>query len=106
MSVVDYETFWTHDLQGRLRLFNSISDENKADLVRTHVERWRDANRDRLTPEQLAMIEENISYVTPGLYRSKTQAQLNLARDLERRNAALFSHEEMRQFLTIYGNDG
>jgi len=106
MSVVDYEMFWSHDLQGRLRLFNSISDESKADLVRTQIERWRDANRVRLTPEHLAMLDENISFVTPERYRFRTPAMLDLLKDLERRNAALFSREEMRQFFTIYGNEG
>jgi hypothetical protein len=104
-GTVDYDTFMASDLQGRLRTFNAVSAENRAILVSTHIRRWRDANKTRLSPEQLGLIAEWLEFVTPAAYRSDRPAEvLTYAKDLETRSAAHFSRDEMAQALTIHGS--
>jgi RecB family exonuclease len=97
---VDYDTFWKQDLQGRLGLFNAITPENKAAIVRTHAQRWLDANRARLTTEQITLMEENVSFTTADLYR---QSRNKKSKELETRTAAIFTRDDMGHALTIYG---
>ena len=41
---VDYDTFMIKPLQEKIRVFNEISPENRALLVKTHAQRWLQAN--------------------------------------------------------------
>jgi len=101
---VDYDTFMKQDVQGRIRTFNQISAENRAELVRTQIQRWKDANRARLTPGQLNLIEEWLALATAFNYRTPiTEEQKARVKDLEVRSAAVFSREDMTQALTIQG---
>jgi hypothetical protein len=103
-AVVDYDTFMQQDVQGRLRVFNQLTPENRAELVQTQLKRWVEKNRARLTPEQLKVMDENLAFVVPDLYRQPmNEEQRAKARDLEARTAALFSREDMMQALTING---
>jgi hypothetical protein len=61
---VDYDSFMQQDLQGRIRTFNQVTPENRAELVQTQIKRWVEQNRTRLTPEQLKVMDENLAYVT------------------------------------------
>lgn len=99
---VSYDTFWQADVQGRLRMFNEISPENRAALVRTHIERWLDQNRSRLSAEQVKAMEDNRDFVTPEMYSpSRPPEVMERAKVLQQRTAALFSQEEIMQALTI-----
>ena len=101
-SAVGYDAFMQRDLDGRIRTFNQITPENRAELVKTQITRWVAKNRLRLTPEQLKVMDENLAFVTPDLYRQpKKPADVAQAIDLETRTAAVFSREEMMQALTI-----
>ena len=57
--------------QERLRIFTDVSPENRALLIKTHIERWLTANRPRITPEQIAVVEEIIPFITPELYQAE-----------------------------------
>jgi len=99
---VDYDTFMQQDVQGRIKTFNQVTPENRADLVRTQIRRWVEKNRSRLTPEQLKIMDENLAFVTADRYRQPAnQEQMAKAKDLEARTAKVFSREEMMQALTI-----
>ena len=101
----DYDTFMKRDLQARIRRFNEISPENRAELVRTQITRWIDLRRASLTAEQLKLIEEWLSIVSPDTYRlPKSEALMTRIKDLETRSAALFTREDLRQALTINGD--
>lgn len=103
-AAVDYDTFMQQDVNGRISTFNAVSPENKADLVRTHLQRWTDANRARLSPEQLAHLQDALMFVTSDLYRQPKPADVTArAKDLESRSAALFTREDVMQAMTIYG---
>jgi hypothetical protein len=101
-AAVDYDTFMQQDVEGRIRTFNRITPENRAALVRTQIERWLAKNRDRLTAEQRAVMNENLAFVTTERYAQKmSPEEAARARALETRTAALFSREDMMQALTI-----
>lgn len=103
-GVVDYDTFMKQDFEGRIRVFNQVTPENRAELVQTQIKRWIEMNRARLTPEQLKVMEENLAFVVADRYRQpKNEEQRAKAKELESRTAALFSRDDMRQALTIHG---
>jgi hypothetical protein len=87
----------------RLRLFNAISGEEQAELVQTHISRWLESHRQDLTAEQVNIVEENISFVSPELYlRPRNLELFSRFKDLENRTAALLSREQMRDALTMH----
>ena len=99
---IDYDTFMQMDFQGRLRTFNQITPENKAALVRTHIERWLDKNRSRLNAEQIKVMEENVAFVAADAYRlPRDPRKMEQAQALEAKTAAVFSGSDMSQALTI-----
>ena len=53
---IGYDQFMPHPLQERRRIFNEISAENRAFLIKTHIGRWLAANRPQLPPEQIAVL--------------------------------------------------
>jgi hypothetical protein len=58
----------------------------------------------RLTREQIAIMEENLAFLTADLYRQQPSPELMAkVKALETRTAALFSREDMAQALTING---
>ena len=102
---VDYDTFMQQDVQGRIRTFNQVTPENRAELVQTQITRWVEKNKARLTPEQLKVMDENLAYVTADRYRKPmTAEEMAQAKDIEARTAAVFSREDMMQALTIQGD--
>ena len=105
VNAVTYDAYMQLDMPGRIRTFNQVSPENCADIVRTHIQRWLDANRSRLTEEQIAVMEENISFITTDKYAlPKTDENMARLKQLEAKAAALFTREEMFQALTIQGS--
>ena len=104
-SVPDtYDIFMRLDLRERDRTFKQAAPETRAQLVQTHIQRWIDSNRSRLTPEQLLMMLENLGFVTPDHYRQKASAaDLARARDLAVRTMAVFSPKDLIQALTFNG---
>lgn len=85
--------------QERIRIFNEVSAENRALLIKTHIERWLAANRSRLMPEQIAVIEEIIPFIRPEWYqpdrdREKYERE---AEGLCLKLETVFSREEVMQ---------
>ena len=99
---VPYDEFFalTDRDDDRIRVFNEITAENRATLVRTHLERWLNRNRGRLSAEQVAMMEENIRFVGPELYGlpKKPEVQAKVL-DLAERTRKLFSPSDVAQVL-------
>ena len=101
---IDYDTFWTMDLQGRLRAFNEATPENRAALVREHLTRWMDANRARLSTEQLKVLGENLAAITPDFYRVPQRPEvMERAKALEAKTAAVMSRDDIGASMTLYG---
>lgn len=94
---MDYEDFCKRPADEKRQVFDAITAENRAVLARTQIERWRDANQKRLTPPQLASLKDMLELMTPDLYRpeSRTEAMVKGMRDLEQKQIALFTREDL-----------
>jgi hypothetical protein len=104
VKTVDYDTFGKLDVQERRRVFGEISPENKAELMRTQVKRWLEKNRNRLSLEQISVLEESITSLTPDSYRlPRSDEAIKRMKELEAKAAALFSGED-RQVFTLEGD--
>lgn len=68
---IRYDKFFLSSDEERKEIFNEISADNRAFLVKTHVERWLAANRSRLTDEQVSVVEELIQSISPEWYKEK-----------------------------------
>jgi hypothetical protein len=105
VPVVTYDEFMIKPVGERIGIFNQVSPENRADLVRTHLSRWLERNADRLSDEQKEVMDENLGFITPDRYRGVISADDQAsARALEERTAKVFSRDEARQALTLHGD--
>jgi len=103
VSRLDYDSFRSMNWSERVSIFNSISAEERAELVRTHISRWLSLNRHELTDAQIAIVEENIAFIRTELYalpRDEDLGSRYLA--LAKRTALLLSREQTRDALTMY----
>jgi hypothetical protein len=92
------------DIHERNRTFKQVTPDNRAGLVQTHIQRWIDRNRTRLTSEQLLVMFENLEFVTPDHYRLQVSADdLARAKDLAVRTMAAFSPKDLIEALTFNG---
>lgn len=100
---VGYDQYMPQPLEERIRLFNLIPAENRALLIKTHMERWLAANRLRLDPEQVAVVEECICSISPDWYRAERDFEKvsQQAEALRERAEAVFSREDVMQILSI-----
>lgn len=105
-TVVGYDQFMPQPIEERLKLFSEISAENRASIMKTHVERWLAANRPRLTSEQTAVVEEVIRFISPELYREDRDFEKGAqeVEALQEKAEAVFSHEEVRQIMSDRAN--
>lgn len=100
---INYEKFKALDNQGRIKIFNEISPENRALLMKTQVENWLADNRSRINQEQLAFVEEMIGFIKPELYaedrdyRKVTQEADKLFKKAE----AVFSRDEIMEMTFV-----
>lgn len=97
-QTLEYEAFCKiADVQERRTAFLATTPENRALLVRTQLERWRDANRTRLNPKQLESLANLIAAVTPDSYGQGPKADEARAkmRPLAEAQFQFFTREEV-----------
>jgi len=100
---IDYDLFRTKSWPERIAIFNAISAEERAELVRTHVTRWLSLHRHELTDEQIEIVEENIAFISSALYeRPRNEALASRYLELAKRTAMLLSPEQATDALTMY----
>lgn len=101
-SVIGYDHFMPQPLHERIRIFNEISAENRALLIKTHVERWLTANRARLSGEQISVVEEMIPCITPEWYQAErdTEKVHQEVEALRQKAEAVFLREDVMQILS------
>jgi pimeloyl-ACP methyl ester carboxylesterase len=94
---IDYDAFMqTDNIHERMWIFNAMSRENRAEVVRTQIRRWRDANRERLSEAQLALLEEQIQFIHADRFQHPQQdADLARRDELMDRAYGLFRREEL-----------
>jgi hypothetical protein len=104
---IGYDQFMPQPLQERLRIFNQISAENRALLIKTHVERWLKLNRPRLIHEQVAVVEEIIRSISPEWYKIEERPVEQVTQEAEtlrRKAEAVFSSEDVIQIMSNRAN--
>jgi hypothetical protein len=62
---VDYESFCKQDAVTKKILVAKMKPDHCVKLTLTHRQRWLDANRANLTPQQIGAIQEWIKKITP-----------------------------------------
>jgi hypothetical protein len=84
------------------RQFAQLSPENKALIVRTQIERWITANRARLSPAQLRVMQEMAAVVSPDLYGpNRTEGTLTRVQEIEKRAISLLGKEDVGRAATL-----
>ena len=102
-TTVDYDTLMQQQDKAAIRRqFAQLSPENKALIVRTQIERWINANRARLLPAQLQVLQEMASVVSPDLYiPNRTEATLARVQEREKRAISLLGKEDVGRAATL-----
>lgn len=104
-SKIEYDEFCKLDVKTKNGVFAAATPENRAELIRTQIQRWLGKNRERLSPEQVKVIEENISFIKADLYDlPRREEDMAKAKALEQRTLALMSREDMTEAFTIFGS--
>ena len=100
---VDYDTLMQQQDKAAIRRqFAQLSPENKALIVRTQIERWITANRARLSPAQLQVMQEMAAVVSPDLYSpNRTEGTLARVQELEKRAISLLGKEDVGRAATL-----
>ncbi|HMS40427.1 MAG TPA: hypothetical protein PKE69_09390 [Pyrinomonadaceae bacterium] len=102
---IGYDEYMSLPREKRNIVFGEISVENCALIMKTHVERWLEANRLRLNQEQVIVIEEFISSIMPESYQAKRD-YLKVKQKAEKLYAkaeAVFPQEDIIQFAFLSG---
>jgi hypothetical protein len=87
---IGYDKFFLCSDEERKEIFNEISPDNRAFLIKTHAERWLAANRSRLTDEQVSVVEELIQSISPEWYKEKN----DFSEEIDPKIEALFNKVE------------
>jgi hypothetical protein len=77
LPMTAYDDFMKLSGEERRARFGTISAENKAMIMRTHVELWLRGNRGRLTASEIAVFQEMIAVITPDLYRTRSDSTVD-----------------------------
>lgn len=103
---IGYDQFFFKPVKERIKILNEISAENRAFLFKTQAERWLSANRSRLTPEQVAVVEELIQSISPEWYKKKRNFDeiKPEAEVLVKKLESVLSREDVMEFSTERAN--
>ena len=102
MSRIDYASFRMMSRPERVSLFNTISAEERAELVFTHMSHWLSLHRHELTDEQIEIVEENIAFISHDLYAfPRNEDLVGRFMDLARRTARVLSPDQAREALAM-----
>lgn len=100
---LDYEDYMGFSNQERRSMFRDMTPEKRVSLVREHLQRCRNAYRQTLDADQLALIEEALQeIVTEEMYTFPlTDEQKELRARWDRRIQAYFSRNEATRFFGL-----
>lgn len=101
---VSYDEFGPMDDQQKLAVFNEVSPENRAVLVRTQAERWLAAHHRRLSDEQVEAVEGAIAFIEPSRYDDEDrEADQAAMQEAMARIMVVLSREDIGQAFTRRG---
>jgi len=95
---IDYETYYKlPDAEAKQAAFRATTAESRGTLIKTQLERWRDANQSRLDEKQKAVLAELIQSITPDTYAEGPQGEAARikSRAIIARFEALFSQADL-----------
>lgn len=97
-----HREYMSLDAEARRQVFNKVSADKKAELVRAQVESWREAHRQELNADQLASIDEMLAILDPELYATQKSPdrQLQMQEIIERANVR-FAPEQFRELVLL-----
>lgn len=73
---IDYDTFCKlADTEAKRTAFIATTADNRGQLVRTQLERWRDANRASLNAQQSSYLSELIASITSDTYKDGPEGE-------------------------------
>lgn len=99
-----YEAFMALPPADRLARFRELDPEAKALIFRTHAGRWLEANRPRLTPAKIAIVEDHIAYFTPAFWRTPDDPEIaHAGEELDARRRCGLSQWEIREAFDVLG---
>ena len=103
--VVTYDQFFFLPIEERLKIFNEITAENRASIVKIQSERWLAANRSRLTHQQVAVVEEMVQAISPLWYETERDFETgHEAEALINKVQGVLSREDIAQLATRRAN--
>jgi hypothetical protein len=100
-----YDAFMQLNVEQRHAQFKTFTPEQRADLVRTHLQRYLAKNRPRLTADQTKFLEETSKVMSADFYRQPMTVEMRQkVFDIDQRGRELFEPKEGRQVLTLDGD--
>ena len=100
-----YKEFMAFPADHRRAQFAAMSPENKAGVMRTHMERWIQANKGRLTAPEIAVFEEMVAYVTPEIYRRPPESAVDKREEeLRAKMRCRVSPEDVRAATNLFAS--
>jgi hypothetical protein len=105
---ISYEDFAALSTQARLEVFNRMSPDGKANLSRTHLQRWRDANKSRLSETQLEFIDlKAIPSINADIYkRPRAEEKALELKQMEEEAHQLFERADVSAAFHLIGIRG
>jgi hypothetical protein len=97
-----YDTFCGKTRMGKQDLLKTMTEDQKAMLWRTQIERWRGANAAKITTDQRALLDEFHAIVPLAVKRPRTPEGDAKLEALEARLTGAFTRDQMRE-LDNYG---
>ena len=91
---LEYDAFCKKTQQEKRSLFRAATAAQKAAIMRNQMERFRDANRGRLTKEQLDLLAEALAALTPAAFEDNKEAQAKMAALSDRLEKAFSSADQ------------
>ena len=102
-SSSDYDDFMRLSPRERRARFNAISAEDRATIVQTHVRRWVNSNRGRLSAGELAVFQEIVAFLSSELSNHPTGAVNKREDALMARMRCRVAPEDVRQATNVFG---
>ena len=100
-----YDQFMKIESTERRATFPRLTAENKAELKRTHAQRWLAANRRDLSQRQIAAVDEAIAFVTPKLYSGAGDGDtLELERAIKNKLVCALGREKAAEAFALYSD--
>jgi hypothetical protein len=99
---IPYDDFRALTWDQRLRIFNALTPDGKAELVRSQVAGWLERHRDELTDAQITFLGEAVHAIVPELYAAvRDPAVMARFKEFERRAHDVLTPQQHFEALTM-----